>query len=254
MSTAGGRARTEQPIERSLHQRIRADIEDRILSGAWSPGHRIPFEHELMAQYGCARMTVNRVLSSLVEAGLIERRRRAGSFVRRPVGQSAVLRIPDVKAEVLARGETYRYELLSRARRRATREDRGRIAVAAGAPVLALLCRHVAEDRPYALEDRLIALDSVPEAAAADFAAELPGTWLLRHVPWHEAEHTIVAAGADAAIAEKLAVPVGTACLVIERRTWRSDQPITAVRVWYPGDRQKLVARFTPSTDAGAGR
>lgn len=240
--------------DRSLHQRIRADLEERILSGAWSPGHRIPFEHELMAQYGCARMTVNRVLSSLVEAGLIERRRRAGSFVRRPAGQSAVLRIPDVKAEVLSRGETYGYELLSGTRRKATRDDRARIAVAAGAPVLALLCRHVADGRPYALEDRLIALDSVPEAAEADFAAELPGTWLLGHVPWHEAEHNISAAPADARTAARLDVPVGTACLVMERRTWRSGQPITAVRIWYPGDRQKLVARFTPATAAGQGR
>lgn len=64
----------------SLSVRIRGDIERRILSGEWPPGHRILYEHELMAEYGCARMTVNRVLSSLAEAGLIERRRRAGSF------------------------------------------------------------------------------------------------------------------------------------------------------------------------------
>lgn len=51
----------------TLHQRIRADIGERIRSGAWSPGHRIPFEHELMAQYGCSRMTVNKALSPLAE-------------------------------------------------------------------------------------------------------------------------------------------------------------------------------------------
>jgi len=43
-----------------LHQRIRTDIEAKILSGAWGPGFRLPFEHELMTEYGCARMTVNR--------------------------------------------------------------------------------------------------------------------------------------------------------------------------------------------------
>ena len=48
-----------------LHQRIRDDIEARIMSGDWPPGHRIPFEHELMAEYGCSRMTVNKVLSTL---------------------------------------------------------------------------------------------------------------------------------------------------------------------------------------------
>ena len=42
----------------ALHQRIRTDIEAKILSGDLGPGDRIPFEHELTAQYGCSRMTV----------------------------------------------------------------------------------------------------------------------------------------------------------------------------------------------------
>ena len=29
----------------SLYQRILGDIRDRILSGEWPPGYRIPFEH-----------------------------------------------------------------------------------------------------------------------------------------------------------------------------------------------------------------
>jgi GntR family histidine utilization transcriptional repressor len=233
---------------RSLHQRIRTDIEQRILSGEWGAGQRIPNEHELMTTYGCARMTVNKVLSGLVEAGLIERRRRAGSFVRRPRGQSAVLEIPDVRAEVQARGEVYRYELRSLERRAATEADRAWLTVPAGRPVLALECRHFADGAPYALERRLIALDAVPEAAEGDFAQELPGTWLLGHVPWHGAEHRISAVNVDAAIADLLDVDAGTACLVVERHTWRNDAPVTAVRFWYPGSRQTLVARFTPAT------
>ncbi|MCF5941665.1 GntR family transcriptional regulator, partial [Xanthomonas perforans] len=67
----------------TLHQRIRQDLEQRIHSGDWPPGHRVPPEHELMAQYGCSRMTVNKVLGLLADAGMIERRRRTGSFVAR---------------------------------------------------------------------------------------------------------------------------------------------------------------------------
>ena len=87
--------------ERALHQRISLDLEANIRSGAWPPGFRIPFEHELTAQYGCARATVNKAVSALVAAGLIERRRRAGSFVARPHLQSAVLEIPDIQADAL---------------------------------------------------------------------------------------------------------------------------------------------------------
>jgi GntR family histidine utilization transcriptional repressor len=204
-----------------LHQRIRTEIEQKILSGVWPPGFRLPFEHELMAQYGCARMTVNKVMSALANGGLIERRRRAGSFVRAPAVQSAVLEIPDIKADIVARGQPYGYELLS--------------------------CRHRAGPDPFALEERRIALAAVPEAADVDFAANPPGTWLLAHVPWHEAEHRISARNADAETAAALGIPPGSACLVVDRRTWRSGEPVTAVRLWFPGTLQCFVARFTPA-------
>src|SRR5690606_12709385 len=94
----GADADAKAPV--SLHQRILTDIQDRILSGEWPPGHRIPFEHELTAQYRCSRMTVSKVLTQLASARMIERRRKAGSFVSRPHSQSAVLEIPDIKTEV----------------------------------------------------------------------------------------------------------------------------------------------------------
>lgn len=64
-----------------LYKKIRADIYQAIASGTWAPGARIPFEHELMAAYGCSRMTVTKALAPLAKGGLIVRRRRAGTFV-----------------------------------------------------------------------------------------------------------------------------------------------------------------------------
>ena len=115
------------PDTRSLHQRILGDVEGRILSGDWPPGHRIPFEHELTAQYGCSRMTVSKVLNQLARAGLIERRRRSGSFVLRPHSQSAVLEIRDIMTEVQALGLVYRFEVVKRVKRRSTRSDLDRL-------------------------------------------------------------------------------------------------------------------------------
>lgn len=231
----------------SLHQRIRADIEARILSGEWPPGHRIPFEHELMAQYGCARMTVNKAIASLVAAGLVERRRRAGSFVAQPRLHSAMLHIPDIPIEVAARGETYSYVLLGRRRRLANEKDPVDFSASSETrEVLELSCLHSANGRPLGLEERLISLASVPEAAEADFAATPPGSWLLRHVPWTEAEHRIRAVGANARAAEALRVPRGAACLSLERRTWRGGETVTYVRQFFRGDAYDLVARFSP--------
>jgi GntR family histidine utilization transcriptional repressor len=231
----------------ALYQRIRSDIEGRILSGEWPPGYRLPFEHELVDTYSCARMTVNKVLSGLAAAGLVERRRRAGSFVSRPKVHSAVLQIPDLKAEVENRGESYGYVLLDQQKRPATRQDKDRIEVQLRTPILTLRCRHDSADQPFALEDRLLNLSAVPEAAQQDFSVVPPSTWLVDHVPWTEAEHRISACNADQALATALNINEGAACLVVERRTWRNGEPITAVRHVHPGPLYDLAARFTPS-------
>lgn len=235
------------PEGETLHRRILADISERILSGVWAPGHRIPFEHELAAQYGCSRMTVNKALSQLAKAGLIERRRRSGSFVRQPQSQAAVLEIHDIRTEVKALGLPYRYELLSREIRRGRAQDRALLGLEADHSVVALACRHFAGTRPFCHEVRLISLAAVPDAAEEPFREMAPGPWLLARVPWSAAEHRIRASAADAGVAAALCIARGSPCLVIERRTWSVGQPVTHVRFAYKAESHVVVARFTPS-------
>jgi GntR family histidine utilization transcriptional repressor len=232
--------------EATLHQRILSDIEGRIVSGDWPPGHRIPFEVDLATHYDCSRMTVNKVLTQLAKAGLIERRKRSGSFVSQPQAQSAVLEIHDIKAEVLSLNLAYAYRLIRCTKRKRRADDVRRLDVPAAASVLDLVSIHHAGRRPFCLEQRLISLAAVPDAAEVDFAAVAPGQWLINQVPWSKAEHLIRSMPAGIEDAQLLAIPAGTACLVIERRTWSGAGPITHVRLIYPGDRHVLVARFAP--------
>lgn len=231
----------------ALHQRIRAEIEAEIVSGRWPPGQRIPFEHELMARHGCARMTVSKALAGLVEAGLIERRRRAGSFVRRPPGQSAVLDIPEIRASIERLGAVYSFEITGSALRRPLATEGEFSPAELRQDVRAVSALHFADGEPFAFEERVIFLEAVPDARDADFTVEPPGSWLLQHVPWHEAEHRISAEGALPANAQRLAIEPGAACLVLARRTWRNGALVTAVRLCYPSMKQTLVARFTPT-------
>ncbi|MDQ1153667.1 histidine utilization repressor [Brevundimonas sp. SORGH_AS_0993] len=226
-----------------LHRRIYADLESRILSGELAPGDRIPFEHELTARYGCSRMTVSKAIGELAGRGLVTRRRRAGTFVAQPKAHAAVLAIPDLRAEVQARGQTYGYALLARVERAPA--DAEEAELAAGGRLLDLTCLHRADQAPFALERRLIALNAAPEAALVDFKAVPPGSWLLESAPWTEAENRIAAVEADAATARLLERAPGAACLCVERRTWRDGQGVTRVWQTFPGDRYDLVARFS---------
>lgn len=225
---------------------IQQDLEARIKSGAWPPGHRVPSEHELLKAYGCARMTVNKALTALADAGLIARKRRFGTVVARPQSQETVLEIHDIQAEVRHAGKDYRFDILSRRTRAATAGDARRLGVSRGTPVIALAVSHFAAGRPFVVEERLINLPAVPAARAEAFTVAPPGTWLLDRIPWTDAEHAIRAETADAAAAGQLEIGIGEACLVVERRTWSARRPITWVRLVYPGARHELIGRFKP--------
>lgn len=230
----------------TLHARIRAEVEARILSGEWKPGDRLPTETELMARYGCSRMTVNKAMASLAATGLISRNRRAGTVVARPRMHAAVLTIPDIRADIEARGAVYGY-------RPVQDEMRAPCCVHLGAEGHHLgqsrfiRSVHLADDSPVLIEDRHIFLDAVPEAGSANFQHEPPGPWLVAHVPWTEAEHRITAIAADPLTARALEVNVGSPCLLVERRTWRGPETLTIAKQVFRGDAFDLTARFGPS-------
>ena len=224
----------------TIDARIRRDIEARIHSGEWKPGHRIPFEHELVARYGCSRATVSKALGALAKAGLIERRRKAGSFVAQPQFQSAVLQIPDLPELIEARGDAYAWQLGN------CRSDTRDADIAP--PALFVDGVHLVEGEPFALEQRWISLATVPGIGKDTFAGEPPGTWLLHHIPWSTATHRIRAIEASQTEAQALEVRLHAACLELWRTTWRDRTAVTKVRQVFKADQFELIATFQPTS------
>jgi len=112
--------------------------------------------------------------------------------------------------------------------------------------VVHLSVLHWADGVPHVLEERVIHLATVPAAAQEDFSTIPPGDWLLQNSLWSQAEHAISAVAATAEQAELLAITEGDPCLLVERRTWNQGEPVTAVRLLYPGGRHRFVGRFGP--------
>lgn len=235
-------------VERTLTERIRSDIEARIISGAWPPGMRIPFEHQLMKEYGCSRMTASKAIGDLAQAGLVERRRRAGTFVAHHEFESFVLEIPQIHALVALSGEPYAFEVLLHKRRKATPSRADEVQLVGRGDLVEVRGIHHAGPKPLALEERYISVAAIPAAADANFSVTPPGSWLLKHVPWSRAEQRITAVAATAREAALLKVAPAAPCLVVERRTWRNGSPVTYVRSIFPGDRYHLVGHFAPGT------
>lgn len=221
----------------SLHARIRGDIEAHIMKGEWRPGFRIPPEHEFMTQYSCSRMTVSKAIASLVGIGLVTRNKRAGTIVAKPPLHSAVLQIRDIRHEIESGGGVYEYKCL-------------KVEMRKKGTSISIRCLHYNDGMALMLEERLIFLKAIPEARDVDFKVISPGSWLIDHVAWTEAENRISACSADAATALDLDVNLGAACLVVERKTWRGTETITQVRQLFRSDFYDLVARFSPSNTA----
>lgn len=228
--------------ETGIAATIHDEIERLIRDGVWGPGQRIPTEAELTEKYDCARMTVHKALSRLADRGMIVRRRRAGSFVAAPPAEQAVLTIGDFAEEAQRTGQHYEFVVVLRREIPAAAGD-----FTAGEPLLQVHCLHSLDGVTVAWEERLIRIAAVPSVRQARFDREAPGTWLLRHVPWSQAEHEISATAAEAAVARRMNLRRGAALLCLRRRTWHAGGLVTDVRFSFPADRHRFKARFSPS-------
>jgi len=226
---------------------IRRALAQRISSGAWAPGTRIPAELDLTEHFNTSRMTVNKAIQSLAGEGLLQRRRKIGTVVSERAQERPVFEIWDTADLITRAGGVYGYRLLER---RLVKDDpakRAMLNVGRAAPLLWMRCLHLSGDTPFQLEERLVNLDAAPGIVSQPLETTAPGPWLLAHVPWTEAEHTILACEAGPAESEALALPLGAACLVVERRTWNGDAPVTLARLWHPGGAHRLTGRFEPA-------
>ncbi len=230
-----------------IYLRIIRDIEASILNGEWRPGDRVPREYDLAANYGCSRMTVTKALSTLVERGLVIRRRKTGSFVATPQIDRTVMDIQDIGTDATLAGYEHRYEILTRTIGQLNATEAGQIRVNPGADILRLKCLHIVDGKPIAIERRVIFLDSVPEARAEKFDTIPPAKWLLLQVPWSKARHVIRAVSADASTARILQIGRGEPCLNLIRQTWQNDRVVTYVEITHPGDRFQFAGVFHPT-------
>jgi GntR family histidine utilization transcriptional repressor len=158
-----------------------------------------------------------------------------------------VLEIWDAADAVHREGGRYGYRLLESGTVPAGSSLRDELGLPAACPAIRMICLHLSNDRPFQLEERLINVEAAPRITRQPLKDTSPGQWLLANVPWTEARHSISARGAPQMVAEHLELDLGTACLVVERRTWNDAVPVTMGRFWYPGDDHRLEGSFRPS-------
>ena len=217
-------------------QSIQDEVLRRIHAREWKPGELIPNETDLAQEFGCARTTVNRALRSLADSGMLDRRRKSGTRVAaRPVAK-ATIDIAVIRLEVEERGQKYGYHLIKRTQAVPPAVVCGAMKTPADRPLLHVQSLHLADDQPYAFEDRWINSDAVPDALNEGFETLSANEWLLQHTPYTHGEIAFSAISPNKTEARKLECAEQAALFAIDRLTWDGARSITKVRLLFkPG-------------------
>ncbi len=213
----------------SRYGRIAAQLQRKIVDGAWQPGAAIPAESTLAAEFGTALGTIRQAIAVLVQEGLLERVQGKGTFVRNGLTGASMMRFFRFRADAGATATgpglaIPRSEILSC---RAARLDKGMAALFgldAGARGLAISRRRWLDDKPRLLESiwlplpRCEPLQRLPKAEWGDLLYPLLGSQC--GVTIHRAVDEVTFRTLDADEASLLDLPDGHPCALVTRRAY----------------------------------
>jgi GntR family transcriptional regulator, histidine utilization repressor len=228
-----------------LYGRIKHHILQQIERGSWGVRERIPSENELVRLTGASRMTVNRALRELTQAGYLQRIQGVGTFVA-DRAHGHFLQIRNIADEIQERGHAHRAQVLELGRERVSGELAERFNLRAGSTLYRSRVLHLENELPLQLEDRYVNPAIAPAYLERDFASETPHAYLMRVAPLQQVEHVVLAAMPDAPTQQLLQMPPLEPCLVLRRRTWTGGVVASVATLAHPGSRFDLRGSFRP--------
>lgn len=247
----------ETPVDPTTprYQQLKAHIVASIQAGELRPRDRVPSEQDLVRRFGVSRMTANRALRELASAGVVVRQSGVGTFVADVQASSHALKVRNIADEIRERGHAHSARVVKLGKASATPEVAARLGLRPGATVFHSQIVHFENDLPIQAEDRYVSPQAAPDYLRQDFSRTTPNEYLSKVAPLQTVEHVIRAETAARRIRTMLRMTAGEPCLVIHRRTWSGDRPVSVADLYHPGRRYELTAGAAPAeTRRVAGR
>lgn len=230
----------EPPLRRTITDQLRAEI----AAGGLSVGDRLPSEHELSARFGVSRNTMREALRRLQDQGLIVRRQGSGTVVAALQGVGAFHNPISTIEELVQYAANSRVEVLSTEKILVEGATAALLRSAPDEPWMRIsgLRRIYGQEEPFAYTEIFLPADyadvarEIGSLATAVYAA-VENRYGIRI---EEVEQTLEAVPADANLASRLGVVVGTPMLVIRRHYLERNGKVAEVAVnWHPAGRYR---------------
>lgn len=235
-----------------LYYQLENVLREKITSGSYEPGDRLPTEIELIEQYGVSRITVRQALQALAEEGLIERKQGRGTVVaarrsrkKRFVG---TIHLTGSLDELIELGVDTPVKVLEMNRVDSDAHEAELLEIKIGTPVYRLKRLRLYDGKPFGL-----IVNYLPEEIGSSLTmAELSSGALLHTLESKlgyrlgSAMQQINAELADPYVAKLLEVRVGTALLSIERTVYTDKgRPVEYVHTLYRSDLYGYSVKLT---------
>jgi len=199
-----------EPVYLQLHERLRGFV----FGSRYKPGDQFLTEREIAERFGVSRPTANKALANLVVEGLLEFRKGLGTFVNGEALGYDLKHLVSFTEQAQAQGKVARTEVI--AFRKQARAE-GPAVEALRGPVYFIERLRFADEVPVIHEYRYVAKSVCPNLKREDATASLYAAWTDRHgLRIVGADETIRAVNLTEPVAARLAVPVGSAALVVE--------------------------------------
>jgi GntR family transcriptional regulator len=227
-----------------LYYQLENVLRERIVSGAFAAGERLPTESELIEQFGVSRITVRQALAALADENLIERRQGSGTFVAQRKTKKrrfdGTIHLTGSLDELIEMGLDTPIKLLEFNRVEVDKHEAELLQVKPGTNVFMLKRLRLLDDKqPYSLIVNYLPLEIGERLSPEELSSGTILQSIENKLGYHlrEARQQIKAELADPYVADLLDIRVGSALLSIERTVYTDNgRPIEFVHTLYRSD------------------
>ncbi|AQU88726.1 histidine utilization repressor [Komagataeibacter nataicola] len=228
------------------YEQVKLYIIERIETGEWAIGHRLPSESELVELLGVSRMTVHRALRELTAEGLVTRAQGVGTFVAEPAQRVELLELRDIADDIASNGHEHTTRIITLDTIRANSDLATAFEQRPGARLFHSIIVHYEDDTPLQVEERFVSPHFAPDYLDQDFSLTHPHRHLSGISHPEEIEHVVFAVTPSLDICTLLELDEPEACLQLMRRTWVEGRVVMKGIFTYSGSRFSFVGRYRP--------